>query len=263
MSRKSTADSAISASEDGGLSFPLQLRSGSVVCRVRISRRARRVSLRIAGRDADPELIVPEGASLEDAIAFARSKTRWLEDAISRMRAVQPSARPSGFRYPSSYDVPLLGGRVPVRMIWRNTASIRVQWNERDRAIELSGRTTDRAATAAALGRFFIALAERLLPPLVVRHAELLGVTVRRVAIRMQRRRWGSCTADGCVSLNAALLFFPQELVEYVILHELCHRLHLDHSARFWRAVERVCPDWRKRKEAIDRLAPSLPSFRV
>ncbi len=257
------ADSAIFASEDGGPSFTLELRSGSVVCRVRHSRRARRISLRIAGRNAEPELIVPEGASLEEAIAFARSQSRWLENALSRMRAVQPAARAPVFRYPSSYDIPLLGGRVPVRMIWRNTASIRVQWNERDHAVELSGRTTDRPATAAALGRFFIALAERLLPPLVFQHAERLGVTVRRVTIRMQRRRWGSCTADGSVSLNAALLFFPQELAEYVILHELCHRLHLDHSARFWRAVERVCPDWRKRKEAIDRLAPSLPSFHV
>lgn len=262
MSRKSTADGATSASETPVPILRLQLRSGVVLCRIRRSRRAKRIALRVAGRDPQPELVVPSGAPLSEALAFAESNAHWLETTLIRLRSLA-RARTPGFLYPADYDVPLLGGRVPVRMIWRNTASIRVQWNETDRVVELSGRATDRAAVAEALARFFIALAERLLPPLVRENAERLGVSVRRVSIRMQRRRWGSCTADGCVSLNAALLFFPLDLAEYVIVHELCHRRHLNHSARFWKEVERWCPDWRRRKEAIDRLAPELPSFRV
>ena len=75
------------------------------------------------------------------------------------------------------------------------------------------------------------------------------GVRYARVAIRRQRSRWGSCSVRGTISLNACLLFQRPAVVDYLIVHELMHVKHMNHSARFWQAVESHCADWR----ALDR----------
>jgi predicted metal-dependent hydrolase len=83
------------------------------------------------------------------------------------------------------------------------------------------------------------------LEPRVVAIARAHGVRFARVSIRRQRSRWGSCSARGTISLNACLLFQRAAVVDYLIVHELTHVKHMNHSARFWHAVESVCPDWR------------------
>ena len=79
-------------------------------------------------------------------------------------------------------------------------------------------------------------------------YAARLGVTWGRVTVRCQKTRWGSCTAAGNLNFNCLLMLAPVETREYVIVHELCHRLEMNHSARFWAQVARVMPDWRKRQ---------------
>ena len=71
------------------------------------------------------------------------------------------------------------------------------------------------------------------------------GRAVLAGIIRRQRSRWGSCSVRGTISLNVCLLFQRPEVVDYLIVHELTHVRHMNHSARFWQAVEQHCPDWR------------------
>jgi predicted metal-dependent hydrolase len=86
---------------------------------------------------------------------------------------------------------------------------------------------------------------EVVVPPRVEALANLMGVPYSKVSIRRQRSRWGSCSVRGTISLNACLLFQRPEVVDYLIVHELMHVKHMNHSARFWQAVERHCPGWR------------------
>jgi predicted metal-dependent hydrolase len=88
-----------------------------------------------------------------------------------------------------------------------------------------------------------LALAE--LPPRVKELAERHGVEVGRVSVRNQASRWGSCSATGTISLNWRLIQVPPPVRDYIILHELMHRREMNHSARFWRLVQAVCPDYR------------------
>ena len=90
-------------------------------------------------------------------------------------------------------------------------------------------------------------------------HAPRLGVRPSKVTIRGQRSRWGSCSAKGTVSLNWRLMLVPGELADYVVVHELCHLRHLDHSPRFWAMVGGVIPDYRHRRRRLNALQDHLP----
>lgn len=74
--------------------------------------------------------------------------------------------------------------------------------------------------------------------------APLIGVTFQRITVRSQRTRWGSCSAQGNLNFNCLLALVPAEVLDYVVVHELCHRLELNHGSRFWQEVERILPDY-------------------
>ena len=76
--------------------------------------------------------------------------------------------------------------------------------------------------------------------------APLVGVRYGRVSVRKQRSKWGSCSTAGNLSFNCLLLLAPPEVLDYVVVHELCHRLEMNHSPRFWAEVRRVCPDYER-----------------
>ena len=97
--------------------------------------------------------------------------------------------------------------------------------------------------------RDLAARALKVIPERVAHYAPLIGVTYGRITIRNQRTRWGSCSAKGNLNFNLLLLLAPSEVLDYVVVHELCHLLHMDHSAAFWREVARVLPDFRQREK--------------
>ncbi len=80
-------------------------------------------------------------------------------------------------------------------------------------------------------------------------YATLIGVNYGRITIRNQRTRWGSCSSKGNLNFNCLLMLTPPEVIDYVIVHELCHRREMNHSPLFWREVERVMPDYKSRRK--------------
>ena len=85
-----------------------------------------------------------------------------------------------------------------------------------------------------------------------VRHyCEAMGVTVGYVTVKNQKTRWGSCSAKGNVNFNYQLAFLPDELLDYVVIHELAHRRHMNHSRAFWAEVEKYCPDYLERRDQL------------
>lgn len=98
---------------------------------------------------------------------------------------------------------------------------------------------------------------------LVWKYAPIVGVGYNRISIRAQKSRWGSCSKDGNLNFNCLLMMAPYEVQRYVVVHELCHRLEMNHSDRFWAEVERVIPGYRDDrkwlKENGGRLIERLP----
>ncbi len=89
-------------------------------------------------------------------------------------------------------------------------------------------------------------------------YAPVIGVTYHQIAIRTQHTRWGSCSSKGNLNFNCLLALVPPEVLDYVVVHELCHRKELNHSACFWSEVERIMPDYKIRRKWLKENGASL-----
>lgn len=92
-------------------------------------------------------------------------------------------------------------------------------------------------------------LADRALayiPGRVAHYAALAGVTYGRITIRNQKTRWGSCSSKGNLNFNCLLMLAPPEVIDYVVVHELCHRKEMNHSGKFWAEVGKIIPDYKQ-----------------
>lgn len=87
----------------------------------------------------------------------------------------------------------------------------------------------------------------------VERYAESMGVTYGHITLRFQKSRWGSCSSEGNLSFNYAMALIPEELADYVVVHELAHRKHMNHSAAFWAEVKRHLPGYEEYRKMLRR----------
>lgn len=125
------------------------------------------------------------------------------------------------------------------------------KWLEKHRQqmLEAQREMGDGAPFAPEELRALAQQAVRVLPDRLRRFAPLVGVDYGRVTVRCQRTKWGSCSARGNLNFNCLLMLCPPEVLDYVVVHELCHRKELNHSPRFWAEVERVMPDYKKHRD--------------
>ena len=101
-------------------------------------------------------------------------------------------------------------------------------------------------------------LAAEYMPARVAELAAIHGFDYAVVRIKNQKTRWGSCSAKGNINLNLRLMMAPDPVIDYVIIHELCHLRELNHSLAFWALVESCCPDYRRWRNWLKQLGPCL-----
>ena len=137
--------------------------------------------------------------------------------------------------------------RAPLRMSRADITRLveeKSGWIEKHLAqLRRQSGSAEPAFTAAQL-RQLAEAAQQDLPRRVARFAPLVGVSYGRITIRAQKSRWGSCSTLGNLNFNCLLMLCPEEVRDYVVVHELCHRKEMNHSERFWRELARVLPDY-------------------
>lgn len=194
--------------------------------------RARRYVLRLRP-DGTARVTVPRGGTVAEARRFAEKNHAWIEAQLKRPPPPPPVAR----EWRPGSEVLFRGELVALETEAYGAPTIR---------FGVEKLTVPDLATnlRPAVERHLRRLADRELPLRVQEFAALHQLTVRRVTVRNQRSRWGSCSRRGTISLNWRLVQTPPFVRDYIILHELMHLREMNHSARFWQQVERVCPDY-------------------
>jgi predicted metal-dependent hydrolase len=235
-----TAKDGESAGRGGGGARP---DTAAPPLRVRESRRARRLTLRVLP-PYTLELVVPRGTCAADVAAFVHRHRRWIERARREIASHYVLAQD---RLPTRIALRAIDQSWFVRYEPQTQAQSRVRML--DDVLEVRTRDAEHGVAESALRSWLCDQASYHLTPWVLREAEVVGRRPNRVQVRLQRTRWGSCSNSGTLSLNAALMFLAPAVVRYLVIHELCHLISLNHSPRFWAAVERYEPNY----EALDR----------
>ena len=210
--------------------------------RVRRHRQARRYTLRIQAATREVILTIPPRGTLKEAHSFAQKHGGWIAARLGRL----PEAAP----FADGVTVPLRG--VPHRIAHRAAARGTV-WTETNaeggRLLCVAGRAPH---INRRIGDFLRREAKRDLESASLRFARELGLTVQRVTVRDQSSRWGSCSTTGLLSFSWRLILAPGHVLEYLAAHEVAHLIEMNHSARFWRLVQRICPDHERAKAWLD-----------
>jgi predicted metal-dependent hydrolase len=197
------------------------------------NRRARRYVLRLRP-DGTARVTVPRGGSELEARRFAERNSGWLERQLQRS-AERPNGREKWLPGTEFY---FRGELVRIEM-GLNGESNFVRFGSEEiivpqPAIDLR----------LAIEKYLWRLAAKEFPSRVFEYAARHQLTVNRITVRNQKSRWGSCSRRGTISLNWRLIQTPEFVRDYIILHELMHLRQMNHSARYWQEVERVCPDY-------------------
>ena len=206
-------------------------------------------------------VVLPEGFDRRRVPAILEENRAWIERTRRRLEGRRmPRSEPC--RLPSSIVLAATGEtwQVEYRAGDPSTDGVRARGTGDSRLV-LRGRVDDPEACREALNRWLSRRARVSLIPRLELLAGEHGLWFERASIRHQRSRWGSCSRRRTISLNARLLFFPPELVDYVLLHELCHTVELNHSLRFWRVLEEHCPGSAAFRRRLRSAASYIPDW--
>ncbi|MDH3531439.1 MAG: M48 family metallopeptidase [Gammaproteobacteria bacterium] len=221
---------------------------------VRISGRARRLSIKVYPRGR-VEVVVPRRTRPHEVQNFVAEHREWIADArasFARQHAPEP------FALPGLIELPSIEQRYRVSYE-RQRAAKAVRYRCRNNLVLLSGRTSDERKCVAALKRWLAALAKDEFAPRLQALAALTGNPYQRLQVRGQRTCWGSHSSSGTISINYCLLFLEPALVRYLMIHELCHARHMNHSRRYWRLVAEFEPDYRRLDKQLSEAWRQVP----
>jgi len=209
--------------------------------RLRRHRQARRYTLRIQAATREVVLTLPPRGSVREAKAFADKHGGWIAGRLERLPEAAPFADGS--------EVPLRG--VPHRIVNRRheRGTVWTDTNGRGNLICVAG---ERPHLARRVGDFLRREARRDLEVASRRYAAKIGVVVKRVSVRDQTSRWGSCSTTGVLSFSWRLILAPPFVLDYLAAHEVAHLAEMNHSPRFWRLVGRLCPQMQRAKVWLD-----------
>jgi len=210
--------------------------------RVRRHRQARRYTLRIAAATREVILTIPPRGTMKEARDFAQKHGGWIAARLGRL--------PETVRFAPGVVIPLRGlaHRITHRRNVRGTV-----WAEMDASAErLLCVAGDSPHIDRRIGDFLRREAKRDLEAASQHFATALGVGIRRIVVRDQASRWGSCSTAGVLSYSWRLILAPSYVLNYLAAHEVAHLVEMNHSPRFWRLVQRLCPDHERAKVWLD-----------
>jgi predicted metal-dependent hydrolase len=225
---------------------------------VRVSARAKYARLNVSAEEG-LAIVIPrrfQRAKITELIEERRDWIRQAEERVAADRAFLEMQRATTAR-PRTIELTSIDTAWRVEY-WRSPSD-RLTLREQGGVVSLHGPIDDERLVAACLQRWLSRVARDVVAPWLLELADERAITVGPITVRGQRTRWASCSASGSMSLNRNLLFLREDLVKFVLKHELCHRLDMSHSARFWQlltTVEPRTPELNEELKSAWRLVP-------
>ena len=222
---------------------------------IRKSRRARKIGLLVHPKKG-VELVLPYGVSEKEGLAFLRREQAWVEKQLAKM---VPEPEVDLEQFPETICLPCIDKTWQLEYVF--SLYQRPVLRELEDQILLIGKEESFAYFQQRLLMWVRHQAHQILTPWLQQLSEETGLVFSKVSYRGQSTRWGSCSEEGNISLNYKLLFLSPELVRYVLIHELCHTVHMNHGKRFWVLVKKHVPDYQRLIKHLDRKAKLIPNW--
>ncbi len=213
----------------------LVIGGNEITCQIRHSRKAKYLRLQIRN-SGDLEVILPRGFQISDAEGFLHKKSDWIRKHTRKRKSLENKFY-------------LLGKEISIKQNY-DLFLKKHKINFRDEQLVITSPANSPESIEYLFESWLKKLAKKSLVGRVKNIAGNLNFEIGRISIRGQKTRWGSCSTNGNLSFNYNLLRFRKEVIDYVIIHELCHLKEMNHSEKFWKLVKDYCPDYvRYRKE--------------
>lgn len=217
------------------------------------SKRAKYIRIKLSRR-GDLSVTLPLFTKKKLAHEFVQRKKQWIEKNLSKVSIQAQNV------LPLHLNLQLLNETWDINYSSNNSSILKV---EEDLPLQLKilGNESfieDYSMVAGLLTQWCKQKAKIIFPGMLQELAEQHGFHYRRLSIRAQKTRWGSCSQEKNINLNCKLLFMPKHVVEYVMIHELCHTLEMNHSSRFWSLVEDCDANYKENRKELKKLGRAV-----
>jgi len=227
---------------------------------VKVSTRAKHVRLKISPADG-LVVVVPKrfDQTLLDDIVMRHAS--WIDRTFKRYPQQENMARThSGHVLPSKIELPALGEQWVLEYVETQSDSVRIT-RAGSNQLRVSGKLSDSHACHKALRRWLMRHAKEKIIPVFDKVSDECRLGYSRVTIRGQRTRWGSCSSTGSINLNFQLMFVSPAMLRYVLVHELCHTIHLNHSRAFYALLAGHEPEYKMLESQLRRAWQTMPAW--
>ncbi|NJN03967.1 MAG: M48 family metallopeptidase [Leptolyngbyaceae cyanobacterium RM1_1_2] len=206
------------------------------------------------------EVVVPPKFDPQQLSAILHQKQAWIEQTLARLAAQrQVNAEPTTVK-PSQIKLRSLDETWEIVYLQSQRDRLQVIALNAQR-LALAGPSHQVAHCHSALRQWLKLRAKQALPHWLQQLSQAAQLPYTKVTIRGQKTRWGSCSSQQHISLNYKLLFLPPPLVDYVLIHELCHTQQMNHSPAFWQSVEQQRPDYQRSREQLKKAWQYIPQW--
>jgi len=215
------------------------------------SRRAKYIRIKVS-TVGELSVVLPRGISEKHAHGFLHKKLLWVSKTIANISVSKNE------KLPEYLDLKLLNQKWKVRYIKSDTNND-IQLKEiSENCLEISGNLKDWDFIKKRLNQWCKIKAKLIFKNMIEALAEEHGFHFNKLTIRSQKTRWGSCSTNKNISLNSKLLFMPINVTKYVMIHELCHTIEMNHSSKFWQLVEDCDENYKNNRKALKSLGKAI-----
>ncbi len=224
-------------------------------------RRSNRKTIAISF-DRDGNLIVkaPLWVSDREIDRFVKSKQEWITSTAKRLADAREQEAHRRLSLENGDELSFLGEKMVLTVVREDRSRAKIK-EAAGRLIMTVPYEADYAYKREQLEKWYRRQALPVFLEKAEKFARILGVSFQEIHIKDQKSRWGSCSSKGNLNFNWRILMAPEPVCDYVIIHELCHLVHMDHSDNFWRLVEGICPAYRQHKKWLRDYADRLYLF--